>query len=159
MNRSDGISCLLWDDCWNGQPLKLSFPELFSFTSKPSISLHQAALLNDISSLFNLPLLVQAFEQFHQINEIISSFHPSVEHDVWHYIWGNSTFSSKKAYRQLIGSRKVAPIFNWIWKSSCQPKHKVFFWLLIQDRLSSRNLLRRRNMHLPSYNCVVPFEL
>ena len=30
-----------------------------------------------------------------------------------------------------------------------------FFWLLIKDRLSTRNLLRRRNMHLDSYNCVL----
>ena len=41
------------------------------------------------------------------------------------------------------------------WDCFCQPKHKVFFWLLIKDRLSTRNILRRRNMHLPSYNCVL----
>jgi len=28
---ADGSSCLLWDDCWQGQPLKLTFPELYSF--------------------------------------------------------------------------------------------------------------------------------
>ena len=32
-------------------------------------------------------------------------------------------------------------------------KHKVFFWLLIRDRLNTRDILRRRNMELDSYTC------
>jgi hypothetical protein len=30
----------------------------------------------------------------------------------------------------------------------------VFFWLLLKDRLSTRDMLRRKNMQLPSYHCV-----
>jgi hypothetical protein len=151
----DGVSCLLWDDCWAGQPLKLAFPEFFSFVKKPTISLNTAALMNPTSNLFNLPLSVQAFDQFQQVQTILPDFTQTNENDSWSYIWGNSFFTSKKAYRQLLGTRGADPIFKKIWKSSCQPKHKVFFWLLIQDRLSSRNLLRRKNMHLPSYGCVL----
>jgi hypothetical protein len=36
-----------------------------------------------------------------------------------------------------------------------QKRHKVFFWLLLKDRLSTRNILRRRNQALPSYECVL----
>jgi hypothetical protein len=32
-------------------------------------------------------------------------------------------------------------------------KHKVFFWLLLQDRLSTRDILQRKDMHLESYTC------
>ena len=46
-----------------------------------------------------------------------------------------------------------SPAFKWLWKSSCQNKHKVFFWLLLKDRLSTRNLLRRKTMVLDSYEC------
>lgn len=46
-----------------------------------------------------------------------------------------------------------SPAFKWLWKSSCQNKHKVFFWLLLKDRLSMRNLLRRKTMVLDSYEC------
>jgi len=31
---SDGQSCLLWDDLWNGHVRKLQFPELYSFAKK-----------------------------------------------------------------------------------------------------------------------------
>jgi hypothetical protein len=107
------------------------------------------------SSLFNLPLSVEAFGQFQLVQNIIETFQPSDEVDTWFYIWGNSIFTSKRAYCQLLGTSWAAPIFKWIWKSSCQPKHKVFFWLLVQDRLSTRNILKRRNMQLPSFNCVL----
>lgn len=32
-------------------------------------------------------------------------------------------------------------------------KHKVFFWLLLKDRLSTRDLLQRKNMDLDCYSC------
>jgi hypothetical protein len=38
-----------------------------------------------------------------------------------------------------------------MWKGDNLGKHKFFFWLLLKDRLSTRNLLRRKNMHLTSY--------
>ena len=46
-------------------------------------------------------------------------------------------------------------IFKKIWKTRCQHKHIVFFWLLLRDRLSTRSLLRRKGMDLPSYDCVL----
>lgn len=56
---------------------------------------------------------------------------------------------------QLIGHRQVRRAFHWFWGSSCQNKRKLFFWLALQDRLSTRGLLRRRNMHFLDYNCVL----
>ena len=44
---------------------------------------------------------------------------------------------------------------TWLWRSYCHNKHKVFFWLLIKDRLSTRELLRRKNMDLQDYNCIL----
>jgi hypothetical protein len=34
-------------------------------------------------------------------------------------------------------------------------KHKVFFWLLLNDHLNSRNLLRRKRFNVPSVDCVM----
>lgn len=62
-------------------------------------------------------------------------------------------FTVSKAYRSIIGSRMVHPVFLWIWKSKGQMKHKVFFWLLLKDRVNTRDMLRRRNMHLDTYTC------
>ena len=48
----------------------------------------------------------------------------------------------------------VQSAFKCLWASACQNKHKVFFWLLLQHKLSTRNFLKRRNMVLPSYHYV-----
>jgi hypothetical protein len=34
-------------------------------------------------------------------------------------------------------------------------KHKVFFWLLLNNRLNTRNLLRRKRFQLPSTDSVM----
>jgi hypothetical protein len=122
----DGSTCLLWNDCWSGQPLKLAYPELFSFAKKPLISLSSALGSLRPSVLFLLPMSVEASEQFHQLEFLLTSQQQLQGPDNWHYIWGNSEFSSKKAYKHLRGRTFAPHIFKWIWKFSCQPKHKVF---------------------------------
>ena len=60
-----------------------------------------------------------------------------------------------------IYSYKSIRAFKWtqshtpVWKCSCQNKHKVFSWLILIDRLSTRELLRRKNMKLEDYTCVL----
>ena len=50
----------------------------------------------------------------------------------------------------------AAPLpFKWIWKSCVLPKHKFFFWLLLQDRLNTRDLLTRKNFYVESKACVL----
>ena len=34
-------------------------------------------------------------------------------------------------------------------------RYKIFFWMLIHDRVNTRNLLNRKSFHIPSYNCVL----
>jgi hypothetical protein len=60
-----------------------------------------------------------------------------------------------KAYTILIGPRQVHMCYSWLWKTSAQKKHKVFFCLFLKDRLSTRNILRRKNKELTSYDCVL----
>jgi hypothetical protein len=44
----------------------------------------------------------------------------------------------------------------WIWKSKCIPTVKFFTWLLLNDRLNTRNVLKRRKRHMEEgYNCVM----
>ena len=75
------------------------------------------------------------------------------QRDIWTSTWGE--YAPSKTYRFLVGQRNVHQVYNWLWKCYCQPKHKVFFWLLLKDRLSTRNILRRKNMQLDSFLCVL----
>jgi hypothetical protein len=55
----------------------------------------------------------------------------------------------------LQGTVQASPLFNWIWKAGNLGKHKFFMWLLIKDRLSTRSILKRKNMFLTDYTCVL----
>jgi hypothetical protein len=37
----------------------------------------------------------------------------------------------------------------------CDGEAQFFFWLLLRDRLNTRELLKRKNMELDDYNCVL----
>ena len=47
--------------------------------------------------------------------------------------------------------------FLWIWESRCCNKLRVFTWLLLMDRLNTRNLLKRKKFKIEgnNYNCVL----
>ena len=45
--------------------------------------------------------------------------------------------------------------FSWIWKSCCQSKQKFFFWLLLYDRLNTRDLMARKNFYVEDNSCVL----
>jgi hypothetical protein len=153
VNRGD--TCYLWLDLWNIVLPHLDFPELFFFAKRTHITIQQAKTTQDISSLFNLSVSVEAYDQLLQLAQLLEVIHLSDQDDIWVYIWGSPYFSAAKAYKQLIGSRPIHPSFKWLWKSALQHKHKVFFWLLLQDRLSTRGILHRKNMVLPSYAYVL----
>jgi len=130
----------------------MQFPQVFSFARNKNITVHKAFSFNDISVMFTLPVSQVAYEQMAVIQQKmeISHLDESIK-DVWTYQEGSSSFKLGKAYRRLLGYQQTDPALTWIWKLACQPKHKVFARLLIKDRLSTRNILRRKQMNIASF--------
>ena len=140
----NGQTCQLWEDNWSDIPAKLKFPEIFSFTKNKIISVSKAKDQIQFSQLFHLPLSDLAHSQMINLANILDSTQLTDECDSWGYVWGSNIFAATKAYKKLIGQHSVHLAFRWLWKTFCQPKHKVFFWLLLRDRLSTRNILKRK---------------
>jgi len=105
------------------------------------------------SDLFSLPLSSEAFRQFQQLSDWFNLWQRPEENDIWAFIWNSPHFSTTKAYKALIGHRRTHPLFKWLWKTNCQMKHKVFFWLLLKDRINTRDILQRKRMQLDSFTC------
>jgi hypothetical protein len=116
---SNGQTCLLWVDIWNGQIRKLQFPELYSYAKNKSISLSKAHGTATFHDLFSLPLSVEAYNQLHELQLEFSTIVLNEMNDNWTYIWGSVQFSSSKAYKTLTGHSPAEPIFRWLWKTSC----------------------------------------
>jgi hypothetical protein len=47
------------------------------------------------------------------------------------------------------------PALKWMWKGCCQQKHKVFFWLLIHNRLNTRAMLQQKHFFMDDYSCIL----
>ncbi|WVZ78801.1 hypothetical protein U9M48_026452, partial [Paspalum notatum var. saurae] len=141
----------------NEAMLLKNFHKFFNRLDIPSkyLTVDTALSLEDSSMMFHLPLSAQAHRQYQEFLLKLESVILTDDLDEWMYRWGTKEFSTKKAYNLLIGSRQVHVSFGWLWKSFCQPKHKVFFWLILVDCLPTRDRLQRRRMDLPSYSCVM----
>jgi hypothetical protein len=70
------------------------------------------------------------------------------ENDTWRFIWGQQYYSSSKFYQYQYKHLNPERSITWIWKSKWVPTIKFFTWLLLNDRLNTRNILRRRKKHL-----------
>lgn len=77
--------------------------------------------------------------------------------DLWICTWGGREFKAKKFYEYCFRNEQVDEAFGWIWKTRCTMQWKVFLWLLLVDRLNTRNILRRRHYKLDNddYNCLL----
>jgi len=154
----DGKSVLFWLDVWNNRLLKDSLPRLFSFAKNQNISVAQFLQTNTIEEQFYTPLSMEAYQEFEELQSIIQGIQVSVDRqDTWHYIWGSNKYSSKQFYNFQFRNIKPPDPFLWIWKSKCSNKLRVFCWLLLMDRLNTKNLLRRRSFHINggNYSCVM----
>lgn len=54
-------------------------------------------------------------------------------------------YTSSRYYQFFFGELVADQAYRWIWKSKCTMKLKVFAWLLLSDRLNTKNMLRRRH--------------
>lgn len=77
--------------------------------------------------------------------------------DQWECIWGKGNFTASGYYLHCFREMQVDDAFKWIWKTKCTMKWKFFAWLLLADRLNTRNMLRRRNCTLQdnTYGCLL----
>lgn len=100
----------------------------------------------------------QAYNEFLILNQELAQLQPVPPDakDVWSFLWGFQKYTSSKYYHYHFSSLHPHRSVIWIWKSKCIPKIKFFAWRLLNDRLNSRNMLRKRNKFLEEgYNCAL----
>jgi hypothetical protein len=100
----------------------------------------------------------EAFQEYQDLQEIIQRIQVGEnEMDSWQYIWGSGTYTSKKYYNLPFKNIKQPSPFLWNRDSRCCHKLRTFTWLLLMDRLDTRNLLRKKNYNIEgnNYSCVL----
>jgi hypothetical protein len=152
---NSGVTVLFWTDLWSLEILSTKWPYLFTFAKDISISVKNVIATEEFPSLFHLPLSAQAMEEYQQFLSLVQETQVSLEKDKWTVTVAAPGYQVSSMYRDLMKQGPVLPIISWLWKTCCQDKHKVFFWLLFQNRLNTRAMLQRKRFFLPDYTCIM----
>jgi hypothetical protein len=156
-NINDGRSTLFWKDKWLHDINSEDFPRAYSFTKNEDVSVRDFLASTQLSQNFHLPLTPQALDEVRTLQASSSYIDFTNDtHDSWTYEWGAVEYSSRAYYKFCFRECTAHIAFSWLWKSKCTPKLKFFWWLVLVDRLNTRNMLRRRNYTLnSSYDCLM----
>jgi hypothetical protein len=132
----DGKICSLREDLRYDRVLKFSYGEVFSFAKHLTMHILQESKRRSLSphsfSTFFFPRWLSNSSMTYNRLWTCSLLQITA---ISGHIFGapqSPLFCSWKAYWSLIGHASTH-VFSWIWACSCQPKHKVFFWLLLKD--------------------------
>ena len=108
-----------------------------------------------LSSLFSLPLSQQAFNELENLQILLENNPPSQDQDVWSYCWGEK-YTAGQFYLKVFSSLTVPKTYGWIWETCCTMNYKVFAWLLLRDRLNTKDMLKRRHWNVADNDhCVL----
>ena len=142
---SGSIVCF-WEDRWLPDVLSTKYPRLTSFARNRYASVQEIMVSMDLDTLFMLPLTHQAFEELIQLQEDIQNVRiEGNDKDTWCPSWG-TFFTSKKIYSLVYNMVDAHPVHKVIQKSSCTPRVKFFIWLILVDRLNTKNMLTQRHI-------------
>jgi len=132
------------------------YPRAFSFCLNEDDSIAKVLTATDPAMIFSLPLSIQAREEIKEIQEGLSQNRVANDRcDIWECTLGR--FSSKKFYNHCYKQVVADEAFGWLWKAKSLIKFKMFGWLLLVDRLNTRNMLKRRHFVVVGGNYACMF--
>ena len=158
---NSGNSALFWSDKWkigdSVAPLQSRFSRLFSYVKDPWVTVYEVFQSQDMINMFHLPLSAQAYQELLTVQDLMASCRREEEQtDTWFWQGTCNAFKPKLFYSFMHSNMSFNPLLLWIWKSSCTMKIKVFAWMLIMDRLNTKDMVERRHWHLDDgVNCLL----
>jgi len=152
----DGTSVLLWKGNWAGEILIDLFPNIAMFVKHPDISVKEVCEAESLDNLFHIPISQAAAVELEDLRTLAHSFELSEDTDMRIFCWGSSMYSAAKLYKLAFLTMQTPADFRFIWKSKVTPRVKFFAWLILLDRLNTKNMLARRNFNVqPNSLCVL----
>ena len=130
--------------------MRQQYLELFSFAKESNITLRRFRQSTNWTDIFHTPLSIQAWDQ---LQEMMRKCPPETDNkDIW-TCHGKQTFSARIMYKHLWEHNQGSELLSKLWKTTSRLKHKIFFWLVLHNRINTRSMLQRKGMHLDNYCC------
>ena len=139
---------MFWKDDWNHSIYEEKYPRAFSYCKNGDIPVQAFLNTTDLATTFNIPLSVQAHNELRKIQREVANVELTNANDTWTCCWGAQSFKTTSYYSYYFREITAHVAFKWLWKTKCTAKIKVFGWLLLSDRLNTRNMLKRRHYNI-----------
>jgi hypothetical protein len=142
----NGSSVLFWSDLWKHQVLASQFDRLFSFAKDKLQSLKDFMGAETLLHNFHLPLSIEAHEELFLLQGLLHGFQlQSDNNDSWVFNSGKRIFKPSIVYKHHFSHLATHHPSCAIWKSKCILKHKFFAWLILHDRINTKDMILRRH--------------
>ena len=96
---------------------------------------------SSLEDLFYIPISQAAAEELEDLRVMIQSFMLSEETDQRIFCWDSSLYTAAKLYKLAFLTMQTPAVFRLVWKSKVTPRIKFFAWLILLDRLNTKNML------------------
>lgn len=83
MTVGDGSTILFWLDAWHGAPLNEQWPHLFSYAHEELTLVQHFLSEEDKSTFFQVPLSVEAFDQYQVMISELDNVQLTQDKDSW----------------------------------------------------------------------------
>jgi hypothetical protein len=146
MAVGNGRRTSFWKNFWIGDgPLALRFPILFDLTADKDISVFKV-LSSDFEALsFRRRMTDNLQGLFDELVALCSDFSLSSHEDkpVWRL--GNKGFTVNSLYKKNSLDQIKVP-YRFLWKSKLPQKIKVFLWLVIRNKILTKDNLKKKEI-------------
>jgi hypothetical protein len=147
----DGKKVRFWEDTWFGSsPLAVQFFPLYALSNEQGKTIHQVWDGTHLKLTFRRNFSTSLMQQWYELENVASSisFNNDIDALIWQYESGG-VYSSSSLYAIINFGGVVLVHIPAVWKLHIPPRVHIFLWLLSQNKLMTRDNLKKRNMNKP----------
>lgn len=149
----NGSRTSLWHDCWLGiLQLANLFPALYSHTTDCHATVKDV-LSRGLMIMFVPRLSEAANAELHSLQAMVADLTLTNDNDVWQNNRSTS-LTTKEIYDARFPVQMPSPNWKIIWNCRAPLKVKLFAWLLVRNRLSTRMNLSKKKI-VQSASCAI----
>jgi hypothetical protein len=141
----NGMKTSFWKSSWIGDlPLADKFPILFDLAYDKDISVNKVLSSNFEVLSFRRRIIGNLSVMFEELLGCCNNHSLSDQDDIIVWCLGKKGFSVNSLYKKKI-SDQVAVSYKFLWKSKLPQKIKIFIWLVVRNKILTKDNLKKRN--------------
>jgi hypothetical protein len=149
----NGCKTSFWKNTWIGDcPLAVKFPVLFDLAFDKDISVNKVLTSNFDVLSFRRRMMGNLQVFYGELVDLCAHHNLSGQEDRVSWCIGNKGFTVNSLYKKNSIDQVPVP-HRFLWKSKLPQKIKVFIWLVVRNKILTKDNLKKRNWHGSSECC------